>query len=244
MDWTDRGIVLASRLHGESALIVSMLTREHGRHAGLVRGGAGSKRGLFETGNVLAATWRARLAEHLGSWSCEPVGWTAARLIDDPLRLACLAAACAVAEVVLPEREPHAGAFDGMLALIESFDGPAWDAAYVRWELGILAELGFGLDLSRCAATGRADTLAYVSPRTGRAVSAEAGTPFKDRLLALPGFLVGRGGGGAEEVAQGLALTGYFLERHALAPHGKPLPAARTRFIDRLTRSPTISSES
>src|SRR5258708_702846 len=241
MDWTDRGIALAARPHGENALIVTLLTREHGRHAGLVRGGQGSKRGLYEPGNVLAVGWRARLAEHLGSWSCEPLAWPAARLMADPLRLACLASACAVAEAALPEREPHAGAFDGLLALIESFAGPAWDAAYVRWELGILAELGFGLDLGRCAATGSEENLAYVSPRTGRAVSLAAGEAFRDRLLILPGFLIGKGGGGQEEVAQGLALTGHFLERHALAPHSRPLPPARTRFVDRFAQATTIS---
>ncbi|MBI1775475.1 MAG: DNA repair protein RecO [Proteobacteria bacterium] len=243
MDWNDRGIVLAARPHGESGLIVSLLTREHGRHAGLVRGGAGKARALYEPGNVVAAIWRGRLSEHLGSWSCEPVAWTAARLIDDPLRLACLASACAVAETALPEREPHAGAFDGMLALIEAFEGPVWDAAYVRWELGLLSELGFGLDLSRCAASGAEEGLAFVSPRTGRAVSLLAGEPFRDRLLTLPGFLVGLGGGGKEEVAQGLALTGYFLERHVLAPHHRPLPAARTRFVDRFQSTSTISSD-
>lgn len=245
MDWTDEAIVLGARGHGEAALLVTLLTRERGRHAGLVRGGQG-KRALYQPGNRVRASWRARLAEHLGHYECEPVASVAAGLLDDPLRLAGLSSACAVAEAALPEREPHADIFAGMTALIDGLAGPYWAQSYVRWELGVLAGLGFGLDLASCAATGRNDDLAYVSPRSGRAVSLSAGEAYRDRLLRLPSFLTGRGrtdpAGADAEVVEGLALTGYFLERHVLGPAGHVMPAARTRFVDRFERSATISS--
>ena len=235
MQWSDEGIVLSARRHGESAAIVCLLTREHGRHAGLARGGAGRRaRGLYQAGNRVAATWRARLAEHLGTYACEPLGAAAAALLDDPARLAGLAAACAMAEASLPEREPHPAAFAGLAALIEGLEGASWAQAYVGWEVGMLRELGYGLDLSACAATGSNDGLAYVSPKSGRAVSLSAGGPYRDRLLPLPGFLIGEnGGGGGDEIAAGLRLTGYFLDRHVFAPHDRSLPPARLRLADR-----------
>lgn len=242
MEWSDDAIVLAARPHGETALIVSMLTRERGRHAGLVQGGVSrTKRPMYELGNRMAATWRARLSDHLGAWHCEVTDTPAARLIDDPLRLAALAAAVAVIDEAMPEREPHPAAYDGLAALISVLEGEVFAAAYVGWELGVLAELGFGLDLSQCAATGANDDLAYVSPRTGKAVSLSAGEPYRDRLLKLPGFLIGRGGVDPAEVLDGLVLTGHFLERHAFAPHHRPIPMARTRFVDRFERSATVS---
>jgi DNA repair protein RecO (recombination protein O) len=244
MEWTDDAFVLGARPHGETSLIVSLLTRARGRHAGLVQGGISrAKRPLFEPGNRMVATWRARLAEHLGSWHCEVADTPSARFIDDPIRLAALAAAAAVADQALPEREPHPRAYDGFLAFLEVLDSEVFAAAYVGWELGLLAELGYGLDLSQCAATGSNDDLAYVSPRTGKAVSLSAGEPYRDRLLHLPGFLIGRGEAGHEAVLEGLALTGHFLERHAFAPHNRGIPAARTRFVDRLGRSSTISGK-
>ncbi|MSP49084.1 MAG: DNA repair protein RecO [Alphaproteobacteria bacterium] len=243
MEWTDDAFVLAARPHGENALIVSLLARTHGRHAGLVQGGLSrGKRPMFEAGNRVTATWRARLSEHLGTWQCELADTPSARIIDDPERLAALAAAAAVADQALPEREPHPRAYDGLLAFIGVLDSDVFAAAYVGWELGLLAELGYGLDLSQCAATGTNDDLAYVSPRTGKAVSLSAGEPYRERLLPLPAFLIGRGEAGPEQVLAGLALTGHFLERHAFAPHNRPIPASRTRFVDRLQRSATISS--
>jgi DNA repair protein RecO (recombination protein O) len=243
MEWTDEGIVLAARKHGESALIVQLLTRAHGRHAGLVRGGAGRRqRGTYEPGNAVTAHWRGRLAEHLGSFVCEPRASHAAALLDDPPRLAALSAACAVAEAALPEREPHGAVYEGFLALLDALDrddegeqGAAlWGEVYVRWELGLLSELGYGLDLSACAATGRNDELAYVSPRTGRAVSHSAGEPYREKLLALPAFLTGRGPGTSADVNQGLRLAGFFLDRHVFAPLERPSPAARGRLLERL----------
>ncbi len=232
MEWIDEGIVLSARPHGESAAVAALMTRVHGRHVGLVQGGRSSRlRAALEPGTLVSVRWRARLPEHLGAYTVEPVRGYAAAFLDDPLRLGGLASACALVDAALPEREPHPAMVDGMLALFGLLDAPAWAEAYVRWEIGVLAELGFALDLDRCALTGANDYLAFVSPRTGRAVSAAAAEPYRERLLALPGFLVGRGGGGAVEVGQGLALTAHFLERHVLAG---PLPAARVRFQERI----------
>lgn len=241
MDWTDQGIVLTRRHHGEAAAVVTLLTREHGRHAGLVRGGGG-KRGsaLYQPGNLLSAQWRARLPEHLGTFTTEMVQSFAARALDDPLRLAGITAACALLETALPEREPHGRLFAATLELLgaldSAIDNAAWGAAYVRWECHCLAEMGFGLDLTRCAVTGGQESLAYVSPRTGRAVSREAGAEYAERLLALPVFLQG-GVPTALDVIDGLRLTGHFLERHVLAPQDRRMPPARIRFVDRWRRA-------
>jgi DNA repair protein RecO (recombination protein O) len=234
IEWRDEGIVLSARPHGETAAVVQLLTRDHGRHAGLVRGGQGRQaRGMLQPGNRVAAAWRARLADHLGSYACELEVSHAARLMDDPDRLAALTAAAAVSERALPEREAHVACYEGFLALLAALEGDHWAEAYVGWELALLAELGFGLDLGSCAAGGANDQLAYVSPRTGRAVSLAAGEPYRGRLLVLPGFLAGRGGGGPGEVGQGLRLTGYFLERQVFAPQDRPLPVPRRRLAER-----------
>lgn len=237
MQWSDDGIVLSARKHGEHALVVQLLTQAHGRHAGLVRGGAGKRgRGIYQPGNRVSAEWSARLAEHLGSYRCELVHGHAAELFDDPARLAALSAACAVAERALAEREPHPVAYEGFIAFLAAFEGADWPAAYVRWELSLLGELGFGLDLSKCAATGRNDGLAYVSPKTGRAVSLSAGEPYRDRLLPLPRFLIESGDAPPDDAAvgEGLSLTGYFLERNVFVHFaGGGLPPARLRFADR-----------
>lgn len=246
MEWTDEAIVLTARRHGESAAIVTLLTREHGRHAGLVPGGASQRaRGVYEPGNRVRVIWRARLVEHLGHFTCELTGANAARLLDEPLRLAALAAAAAVAEAALPEREPHPRAFLGMARLLEALTDPAqsdvaWAAAYVRWELDLLAELGFGLDLRECAATGRNDGLIYVSPKSGRAVSAAAGENYRDRLFALPAFLIGDAPPDLPQVLAGLILTGHFLGRDVFGPgpdRHVGEPAARARLVARLRRA-------
>jgi len=242
MEWVDEGFVLSARPYGEGSAILHALTRSHGRHAGLVRGGASSRlRGTLQPGNAVDLVWRARLADQLGNYSCELKRSHAAPWFDDQARLAAVGAACAVAEAALPEREPHPAVFDGLGALLGCLDSEAWPAAYVGWELGLLAELGFGLDLAACASTGGNDDLAFVSPRTGRAVSASAGEPWRDRLLPLPGFLIGRGNLTDEAVAAGLDLTGHFLERHVMHPANRALPAARTRLVDCFRRRDTIS---
>ncbi len=239
MEWTDDAVVLSTRRHGESGLIVMLLARRHGRHAGLARGH--KLRAALQPGTLVQARWRARLAEHLGSYALEPATSTSAPLIDDPLRLAALSAACALVEAALAERQPHPPVYDGLVAVLEALSGDFWDAAYVQWEVGLLGALGFGLDLRRCAATGRNDELAFVSPRTGRAVSLSAGEPYRDRLLALPGFLVGRGAADPPSVAQGLELTGHFLERHLLGQSHLAVPAARQRYVERYRKMATIS---
>lgn len=234
MKWADDAIVLSARPHGETSTIVQLLTRAQGRHAGLVRGGQGARlRGVYQAGNLVSANWSGRLPEHLGTLECELVTSYAARVMDNSDRLSALSAATAVCEGAMAEREPHPGCFEGLLALLEALEGEHWAEVYVRWEVALLAELGFGLDLSACAAGGDNDHLAYVSPRSGRAVSLSAGAPYREKLLTLPAFLAGRGEGGRSEVAEGLALTGFFLERHLFHPHDKPLPPARQRFEHR-----------
>lgn len=234
IEWSDDALVLAARRHGETSAVLQLLTREHGRHAGLLRGAFSQRhRGLLEPGNHVRAKWQARLADHLGTYSCELTAAYSARLLDDPDRLAALSAAAALCEEALPEREAHPLCYDAFLALIEALEGPHWAETYVRWELGILGELGFGLDLANCAAGGDNNELAYVSPRSGRAVSLAVAKPYRERLLALPSFLAGGGGGGKTEVALGLRLTGYFFERHIFHPRERQLPAARRRLQER-----------
>jgi DNA repair protein RecO (recombination protein O) len=244
MEWEDEGIVLSARRHGESALIVHLLTGGHGRHAGLVRGGQGRKlRGVYQPGNRVAVRWTARLAEHLGTMTGELLRGHAARAIDDPARLACLSAAIALAESALSDREPHPRAFAGLSALLQALDADrGWAVGYVEWEMLLLAELGFGLDLSRCAATGGTADLVYVSPRSGQAVSAEAGAPYREKLLALPRFLAAPGEDATpQDVIAGAALTGHFLDARVFAPHGRALPPARARFVDLLERMARIA---
>ena len=239
MDWTDDGIVLAARPHGETGLVVSLLTRAHGRHAGFVPGGISRKaRPVWQPGNVVAVEWRARLADQLGNYAGELREPNAARAMEEAAELTGLAAACAVLDEALPEREPHPAVFEGFHALLGALGHEGWPAIYVRLELGLLQELGFGLDLEKCAATGATTDLIYVSPKTGRAVSRAAGEVYKEKLLALPAYL-STGGGLPVDVAelrQGLDLTGYFLERHVFWPHNKPLPPARARFMETLQR--------
>ncbi len=241
MDWQDDGIVLAARKHGENSAIVSLLTRQHGRHAGLVRGGSGRRaRGLYQPGNLVAAHWKARLPEHLGTYRCEMTDAVAAGLLNEPAKLAGLSSACAVAEAALPERQSHQPVFDGLLVLLEALDGPSWPSVYVKWELGLLQELGFGLDLSRCAATGTVDDLVSVSPKSGRAVSRAAAAPYKDVLLPLPRFLLISGETGSPtEITEGLALTAYFFERHVFGHRRNGMPAARRRLAERLQAGKT-----
>jgi DNA repair protein RecO (recombination protein O) len=246
MHWKDEGVVLATRRHGERALIVDTLTVGHGRHAGLVRGGQGPKlRVLYQIGNQVALTWSARLADHLGTFAGELLIGRAARFIDDRGRLACLTAAAAMAAATLPEREPHPRFYAGMVGLLDALahadDCPA---RYARLELDLLAELGYGLDLSRCVVTGAREGLTHVSPRSGQAVSAAAAAPYRERLLPLPRFLldptvVPNG----TEILDGLKLTGFFLDRRVFHPHSRKMPAARARFIDVLRRTATLAAQ-
>lgn len=244
MEWTDEGFVLSARRHGEGGAVVALLTRGHGRHAGFVRGGAGRRaRGILQTGNLVSARWRARLDEHLGAYGCELLRAYAALLMTRRLPLLALASAAATLELLLPEREPHPGVFDGFRRLVEDLAGGDGRLdPLARWERDLLSDLGYGLDLSRCAVTGSAAGLAWVSPRTGRAVSRDAAGPWRERLLPLPPFLGPRGGpAGAGDVLDGLRLTGHFLARCARDAAAGGLPDARSQLVDRLRRDATIS---
>ena len=244
MNWSDEGIVLSARKHGESAAIVTLLTRTNGRYSGLVHGGSGSRaRGIYQTGNLVSADWRARLSEHLGTMSCELLRPYSAALMTERLPLLALISAGAILERLLPEREPHPETFERFRALIESLgDGPDWVTGYVHWERRLLEGLGYGLDLTACAATGTTDDLIYVSPRTGCAVSAGAGGPYSDKLLKLPAFFLGRTDRMTrDDIQDGLRVTGHFLARCAKDANAGDLPAARAQFVDRLRRDATIS---
>jgi len=235
MEWSDDAIVLSSRAHGETSAILELLTREHGRHAGLVRGGASRRvKPALQPGNSVHVQWRARLEEHLGSFTCELARARAGELMDSRDALAGLNAFTAVASAAVPEREAHASIFLGAEILLDAMmagDTAHWLPLYVRWEAGLLEALGFGLDLSECAATGAKTDLIYVSPKTGRAVSRDAAGIYANRLFRLPGFLMGNENdeAHADEIAAGLALTGHFLLERVLKPHGKALPPARHR---------------
>lgn len=230
IEWRDKGIVLAVRPHGETAAVVHLLCEKNGRHAGLVPGGQGRRLGaVLQPGNLVDAVWKARLQEHLGHFTLELNRGYAARFMDLPASLNALQSAMCLCDAALPERESHSSIFNGCLALIEALDSEYWAEIYIKWELLLLSELGFGLDLGRCAAGGDNDQLAYVSPRSGCAVSLSAGEPYHDKLLPLPGFLSGRGQGGGKEILEGLRLTGYFLEKNVFAPRERPLPSVRAR---------------
>ncbi|WP_103259078.1 DNA repair protein RecO [Tabrizicola aquatica] len=237
MDWRDEGILLSMRPHGESSAIIEVMTAAHGRHLGVVRGGASRKMAAtLQPGSGLMLDWRARLEDHLGAFTVEPVT-SRAHLLADRLALAGLLAVCALLHVALPEREPHPALWRRTRALVDQLGQEGWTSAYVRWEVCLLEEIGFGLDLGRCAVTGATEGLAYVSPKTGRAVTAAGAGDWADRLLPLPAGMDGEGPLAPGAVVQALRLTGHFLERE-LRPvlQDKPLPEARARLMDLLGR--------
>ncbi len=239
MDWRDEGVLLAVRRHGETSSIIEVFTLGHGRHAGIVHGGASRRLApLLQPGAQLDVTWRARLDEHLGSYAVEPLRSRAA-LMSDRLALAGLNSICALLTFLLPEREAHGALYGATIGLLDRIGaGEGWAVDYLRWELGLLEEMGYGLDLSSCALTGSRDDLAYVSPKSGRAVAREAAGEWEDRLLPLPACLLGQGPAAAGDIADGLRLTGYFLE-HRIAPDlgSRPLPEARRRLVTLLSRA-------
>lgn len=240
MDWSDEGIFLSAKPLGETSAVAELLTLEHGRHLGLVRGGRSRRiRPILQPGNLIRATWRARLPEHLGGFTVEMMEAHGARALDDAKALSAIGAIAGLLKL-LPERDPHPELYASTLHVVRSFGEPEiWPALLVHWEIQMLQELGFGLDLSECAATGTTEDLAYVSPRSSRAVSREAGEPYADKMLALPGFLLDATSPLSNaDITAGFALTGYFLERDVLAPHGLKMPAARDRLLDLLARKP------
>jgi DNA repair protein RecO (recombination protein O) len=235
MEWRDQALVLSTRPHGETSVILEVFTPAHGRHAGVVRGGTSRRlTPHLQAGSQLDVTWRARLDDHLGSFAVEPLQ-SRAGLMADRRALAGLNAVCALLTVALPEREPHAALYGATQTLLDALLGlPDWPQIYVRWELGLLEELGFALQLGTCAVTGLSHDLGYVSPKTGRAVSRGAAGAWVDKLLPLPAGM----GTGKTDVPAALAITGHFLQRE-LAPilNGRALPEARARLMAQLARA-------
>ena len=236
MEWASEGYVLSVKKHGETSAIIDVLTRDHGRHSGLVRGGAGRKlRPVLQPGNKIQVEWHARLSEYLGTFKVEALTSRAAELMEDRLMLSAINAMTAMAKETLPEREVHERVYDAFEILLSNLDNPdIWPVLYVQWEAGLLQALGYGLDLSACAATGANDQLTHVSPRSGRAVSASAAEPYLDKLFALPQFMMGAPFAMAEDIANGLSLTGYFLETRLQWGVNRTLPAARAQMIEQL----------
>jgi DNA repair protein RecO (recombination protein O) len=237
MEWTDEGVLLSMRRHGETAAIVEVFTAAHGRHLGVVRGGASRRMAaMLQPGSQLAVRWRARLDDHLGVFTVEPLA-ARAGIMAEALALAGLNAICALLHVALPEREAHPPLWRATMALLARLearpdDAGLWVPEYLRWEMQLLEELGWGLDLTRCAVTGSREDLAFVSPKSGRAVSRDGAGDWAARLLPLPPVLLGQGPASAAEAGQALALTGHFLDR-GLQPvlNGRPLPEARARLL-------------
>jgi DNA repair protein RecO (recombination protein O) len=239
MQWTDEGIVLGVKRHGESSAILELMTREHGRHLGLVRGGFGSRmKPILQTGNALSATWRARLDEHLGHYVVEPMNLRASNFFAASHAIYGVSHLAALMRL-LPERDPHAGLYAELDYILERLENAAIAAPMVaRFELQLLSELGFGLDLEQCASTGASTDLIYVSPKSGRAVSRSAGEPWADKMLRLPAFLRDRETEPTgRDLADGFALTGFFLSRHVMEPRGLALGEERANFIAALGRA-------
>lgn len=238
--WTDQGIVLSARAHGEGGAVVALLTEVNGRHAGYVHGAQSkTKRSMLEPGSHVKCEWSARVADSLGTYSLEPEGGLPAGIFDDSLKLSALLSACSLCDTALPEREGHAGLYHGLLQLMQALEGDYWAVSYVMWEIALLRELGFRLELDKCAANGDPSTLTHVSPKSGRAVSEVESKPYKDKLLLLPDFLRpddmrGDGAGEMQDVALGLKMTGHFLEHWVYAHHTKGVPDARLLFQQRL----------
>lgn len=242
MQWSDEGLILSVRPHGETAAIVEVLTARHGRHAGLVYGGRSRRlRPVLQTGNHVDVTWKARLADQLGHITVELRRGYAAEAMSDAKALAGLSTITMMSRL-LAERDPAPNLYEVTMFVLSFLDDPSvWPALYARWELSLLDELGFGLDLSQCASTGANDNLIYVSPRSGRAVSASAGEPYRDKLLRLPAFIRdGNATGGVtpQDLEDAFGLTGHFLEARVLTPAGEPLPEVRARMIELVTREP------
>jgi DNA repair protein RecO (recombination protein O) len=234
MEWRDEGLVIGARTHGETSVILELMTRAHGRHLGVVRGGRSrTMRPALQPGNLVTATWRARLEDHMGAFAVEPLAARAARYLDRAAALHGVATLAALLRL-LPERDPHEELFEAADAIAAALDSAGAAAPMMaRFELALLGALGFGLDLERCALTGTREDLAFVSPKSGRAVNRAAAAPWRDRLLPFPRLLREEGEAvSAEEIAAAFRLTGYFLARDAFAPRGAAMPASRDLYIN------------
>jgi DNA repair protein RecO (recombination protein O) len=242
MEWRDQGVLLSVRKHGESAAIIEVFTAEHGRHAGVVRGGAGRKLSpVLQLGAQLDVTWRARLEDHIGSFTVEPIRQRAGHVMGDKLALLALSSTCALLGFALPEREAQPSIYAVSVKLFDHLGAEGWLPEYLRWEMMLLEASGYGLDLTRCAVTGARDDLAYVSPRSGRAVSRAGAGDWAERLLPLPEALQGQGPVDLDGMRAGLRLTGHFLTQWLAPAMGrKPLPEARARLVDALIRASTV----
>jgi len=246
MEWQDEAIVLTAARHGEADALLEVMTLSHGRARGFIKGGLSRRnKANLQAGNKLSVTWRSRLEENLGRFTVELLHSPLGLMLGDGTRLSALSAVTSVVAATMPERERHGGVFGGLKAVIELLELenssiPDWGAALARLELGILTELGYGLDFSECAATGTTENLVYVSPKSGRAVCAEAGAPYKEKLLVLPRFLLGQPDApNASDVFEAMRLTGYFLDRNVWSVRGKGQPAARERLVSTLVKSPS-----
>lgn len=239
MQWTDEGIVIGVKRHGETSAILELMTREHGRHLGLVRGGFGSRmKPILQTGNSVSASWRARLDEHLGNYAVEGLKLRASSFFVAPHAIYGVSHLAALMRL-LPERDPHQGLYAEFDGILDHLNDPVLAAPMVvLFELLLLSELGFGLDLDQCASTGASTDLIYVSPKSGRAVSRSAGEPWADKMLRLPAFLRDENTQpGGRDLADGFALTGFFLARHVMEPRGLALGDERAHFISALGRA-------
>ncbi len=241
MEWRDQGVILSSRKYGEYDVILEVLTREHGRHAGIVKGGIGRRhRGNVQPGNEVTVTWRGRLETHLGTYSVELLRARSVAFLYNPAKLAALNSCCSLLCSAMAENEAHEILLDGLLAFLTELEAAKdqidyWGPLLIRWELGLLTELGFGLNLDDCAATGSTENLIYVSPKSGHAVSCDAGEPYKDKMLKLPRFLTENGvEANIADIKEGLELMNFFIERHMLAPFNKKTPQARRMLMEHI----------
>ena len=240
IEWRDEGVLLAVRKHGEAAVIVEFFTQHHGKHAGVVRGGAGRRQGpILQPGGQFEVVWKARLEEHMGAFTVEPMRSRAAQVMTDPLALAGLTSVVGLLNFALPERAQHGALYSASINLLDLICvTEAWPLAYLHWEMQLLEDLGFGLDLSCCVVSGTTEDLAYVSPKSGRAVAAHHAGRWKTQLLPLAPCMIGQSVADNDEIAAGLRTTGHFLEKW-LAPSlgDRGLPLARQRLVERLFRA-------
>ena len=240
IEWRDEGVLLAVRKHGEAAVIVEFFTQHHGKHAGVVRGGAGRRQGpILQPGGQFEVVWKARLEEHMGAFTVEPMRSRAAQVMADPLALAGLTSVVGLLNFALPERAQHGALYSASINLLDLICvTEAWPLAYLHWEMQLLEDLGFGLDLSCCVVSGTTEELAYVSPKSGRAVAAHHAGRWKTQLLPLAPCMIGQSVADNGEIAAGLRTTGHFLEKW-LAPSlgDRGLPLARQRLVERLFRA-------